>query len=605
MNALFYQARNFNQDISGWDTGNVTEMQNMFREASDFNQDISGWNTSNVTGMSNMFRDATSFNQEIGGWDVRSVDAMTSMFQNASSFNGNLSSWCVSHNPSHGSFSTGSALTAGNLPQWGSSCVPTVILTDTDGDNLLGSGAIVTITAIFDQDMANSPQYSINSGSSYLDLTAGGNASTWTHQLIANNLSDGAYTFLVSGTSVGGVSYDLSQGTQDGDETEVDKITFTVDRTPPTVVLSDSDSDNLLSASDTVIVTANFSEAMNADPTLSMSGGLISGANMIATGDPSTWTYTINVSSLGASDGDYQVSVSGTDLAGNAYAGSESITFTIDVTLPTVILTDTDSDDIVFPDTTMTVTANFSEAMQQTPTISLGSVIVDAEMSPTGSLKEWTYFIDFSTLTITPGTYAITVGGRDLSGNLYSSLEGVLDGDETSTDKIEIDFQKFIPTITASDVTRIYVNSTDPQFTLGVSSTSTGTLTFEAGGILNGKMSDGAVAILLLLYMYGIGKAALMPIHRWLPAAMVAPTPVSALLHAVAVVKAGVFTVPGDGCIDYDSIFQTLKDNNYKGWFVVEAEQDPAKANPFEYAKIGYKYLTETLNLSGIEIYKS
>ena len=72
---------------------------------------------------------------------------------------------------------------------------------------------------------------------------------------------------------------------------------------------------------------------------------------------------------------------------------------------------------------------------------------------------------------------------------------------------------------------------------------TTGTLTFEAGGILNGKMSDGAVAILLLLYMYGIGKAALMPVHRWLPAAMVAPTPVSALLHAVAVVKAGVFTV--------------------------------------------------------------
>ena len=48
---------------------------------------------------------------------------------------------------------------------------------------------------------------------------------------------------------------------------------------------------------------------------------------------------------------------------------------------------------------------------------------------------------------------------------------------------------------------------------------------------------------LLALYMFGIGKAALMPFHRWLPAAMVAPTPVSALLHAVAVVKAGVFTV--------------------------------------------------------------
>ena len=70
-----------------------------------------------------------------------------------------------------------------------------------------------------------------------------------------------------------------------------------------------------------------------------------------------------------------------------------------------------------------------------------------------------------------------------------------------------------------------------------------GTLDFTKGGILKGKIDDGLVIVMLFLYMYGIGKAALMPIHRWLPAAMVAPTPVSALLHAVAVVKAGVFTV--------------------------------------------------------------
>ncbi len=70
-----------------------------------------------------------------------------------------------------------------------------------------------------------------------------------------------------------------------------------------------------------------------------------------------------------------------------------------------------------------------------------------------------------------------------------------------------------------------------------------GTLDFETGGILAGKTSQTTVAVLFVLYVFGIGKAALMPIHRWLPAAMVAPTPVSALLHAVAVVKAGVFTV--------------------------------------------------------------
>ena len=71
----------------------------------------------------------------------------------------------------------------------------------------------------------------------------------------------------------------------------------------------------------------------------------------------------------------------------------------------------------------------------------------------------------------------------------------------------------------------------------------TDTLSFATDGIMTGKVPHVIGSVLLLLYLYGIGKAALMPIHRWLPAAMVAPTPVSALLHAVAVVKAGVFTI--------------------------------------------------------------
>ncbi|MCZ6524770.1 MAG: monovalent cation/H+ antiporter subunit D family protein [Alphaproteobacteria bacterium] len=70
-----------------------------------------------------------------------------------------------------------------------------------------------------------------------------------------------------------------------------------------------------------------------------------------------------------------------------------------------------------------------------------------------------------------------------------------------------------------------------------------GTLDFTPGGILRDKAPAGVLGALFVLYVLGTGKAALMPLHRWLPAAMVAPTPVSALLHAVAVVKAGVFTV--------------------------------------------------------------
>lgn len=75
-------------------------------------------------------------------------------------------------------------------------------------------------------------------------------------------------------------------------------------------------------------------------------------------------------------------------------------------------------------------------------------------------------------------------------------------------------------------------------WTLGL----TGTLEFTPGGILKG-VSPLTTGLLLALFAFGIGKAALMPFHRWLPSAMVAPTPVSALLHAVAVVKAGVFSV--------------------------------------------------------------
>ena len=56
----------------------------------------------------------------------------------------------------------------------------------------------------------------------------------------------------------------------------------------------------------------------------------------------------------------------------------------------------------------------------------------------------------------------------------------------------------------------------------------------------------------------------------------------------------GAFTVPGDGCIDYKPLFSLLKKINYSGWLVVEAEQDPKKANPLEYAKIGFTYLYKT-----------
>ncbi len=71
----------------------------------------------------------------------------------------------------------------------------------------------------------------------------------------------------------------------------------------------------------------------------------------------------------------------------------------------------------------------------------------------------------------------------------------------------------------------------------------TGTLEFSMQGIFSGTEHKATITVLLLMLVLGFAKVAIMPLHSWLPAAMVAPTPVSALLHAVAVVKVGAFSV--------------------------------------------------------------
>ncbi|MEM6478815.1 MAG: myo-inosose-2 dehydratase [Pseudomonadota bacterium] len=64
----------------------------------------------------------------------------------------------------------------------------------------------------------------------------------------------------------------------------------------------------------------------------------------------------------------------------------------------------------------------------------------------------------------------------------------------------------------------------------------------------------------------------------------------------------GAFTVPGDGCIDFQAVAHALKDMEYDGWIVVEAEQDPAKAPPYEYSKKGYAHILEVCAQAGLEI---
>jgi inosose dehydratase len=62
----------------------------------------------------------------------------------------------------------------------------------------------------------------------------------------------------------------------------------------------------------------------------------------------------------------------------------------------------------------------------------------------------------------------------------------------------------------------------------------------------------------------------------------------------------GVFTVPGDGAIDYNPILAVLREAGYAGWIVVEAEQDPAKAHPLTYARMGFEYLSAAVAKAGL-----
>jgi surface protein len=99
-------------NINSWNRANLSsDYSYMFWYGVAFNQDISGWNTSGVTNMDYMFNGAVAFNQNIGGWNTGSVTRMSNTFFNATAFNQDLSSWNVANVTIHTNFATGSQIT--------------------------------------------------------------------------------------------------------------------------------------------------------------------------------------------------------------------------------------------------------------------------------------------------------------------------------------------------------------------------------------------------------------------------------------------------------------------------------------------------------------
>jgi surface protein len=118
MDSMFYNADAFNQYIGGWDTSLVTNMDNMFNNAALFNQDISGWNTSSVESMVGMFTDAASFAQDISGWVMSSVTNMNFMFYNATTFNEDISGWDTSQVVNMNGMFSGATIFNQNIGGW-------------------------------------------------------------------------------------------------------------------------------------------------------------------------------------------------------------------------------------------------------------------------------------------------------------------------------------------------------------------------------------------------------------------------------------------------------------------------------------------------------
>lgn len=193
-----------------------------------------------------------------------------------------------------------------------------------------------------------------------------------------------------------------------------------VDTTSPTVTLTDDQSDTYVKGGDVVTISASFSEAMTATPSLLFSG--INSSNYLTeTSTSNMYTYTwivpsgINIS--------VTATASGTDLAGNSLSGNSSITYTVDNTSPTLILSDDQEDVFVNYTEQIVIYASISESVVSTPTISITSILTNTLMSSTATPTLWKYTWTIPNLTDT--WVSATVSATDLAGNVYAGSDSI------------------------------------------------------------------------------------------------------------------------------------------------------------------------------------
>ncbi|MDC3238388.1 BspA family leucine-rich repeat surface protein, partial [Flavobacteriaceae bacterium] len=248
MSYMFESTDYMNPQIASWDVSSVTNMANMFNDCRLFNQAIGSWDVSSVTNMSSMFSRADYFNQNIGSWNTSSVTNMSAMFKETDVFNQNLNSWDVSKVTNISYMFKSAPRFNGNISSWDTSSV-------TDMRQMFDSASM------FNQDIGNWNVSSVANGSSMGSMFQ----------------SAAAFVQDISGWCVSQISnepnnFKNSAGTNSWNSDTSKHPQWGVCNSNVSVILSDTDTDNILVASNTVTITAWFSEAMTPTPTISISG---------------------------------------------------------------------------------------------------------------------------------------------------------------------------------------------------------------------------------------------------------------------------------------------------------------------------------------------
>ncbi|NBT17153.1 MAG: hypothetical protein EBS95_12565, partial [Chitinophagia bacterium] len=255
------------------------------------------------------------------------------------------------------------------------------------------------------------------------------------------------------------------------------------DVTPPTVVLTHSGSDLIVRDADTETITATFSESMTATPTITIA--LSNGTSIIAaalSGSGTTWTYPWNVPA--GSDGTATVTVAGSDLAGNAYAGTTNLVFTIDNITPSAPVVNSQTTNDVTPTITGTAEAN------TTVTVTVNGTTYTTTAHGSGN---WS----ITTNTLSSGTYSVTATSTDAAGNESPVVTGSLTVDNIAPSAPVVNNQTtndVTPTITGSAEANTTVSVTVNGTTYTTTANSSGNWSITTTSLASGTYSVTATA---------------------------------------------------------------------------------------------------------------